>query len=339
MGAEGIPGEARPKARKDRCQRNRWAHAASASMSAPAGSRACWSARTDGRRLGGARVSPAHAEAGLDRAGAGRLVARDDRGGPRAGRRGPGRPVAAIGLTGQMHGSVFLDGDGRPIRPALLWNDQRTAAECAEIETRVGRSRPARSRRQPGADRLPGAEDPLAAGQRARGLRACASGAAAEGLCALRADRRLRDRRLGRRRHAAARPERHGTGRPTSSARWTIPSDWLPGCSRVPTSPAISRRGRPALGLPAGIPVVGGGGDNAAAAVGSGVIRDGTGFVSLGTSGVVFVHSDAAADRPGRRAARLLPRRAGRLPPDGGRALGRRRAAWYRDAVAGSGAL
>src|SRR5436190_21953201 len=46
--------------------------------------------------------------------------------------------VKAIGLSGQMHGSVFLDKNHRVIRPALLWNDQRTAAECEEIERRAG---------------------------------------------------------------------------------------------------------------------------------------------------------------------------------------------------------
>ena len=46
--------------------------------------------------------------------------------------------VKAIGLSGQMHGSVFLDKKGKVIRRALLWNDQRTAAECAEIEKRAG---------------------------------------------------------------------------------------------------------------------------------------------------------------------------------------------------------
>jgi xylulokinase len=46
--------------------------------------------------------------------------------------------VKAIGLSGQMHGSVFLDKQHRVIRPALLWNDQRTAAECEEIERRAG---------------------------------------------------------------------------------------------------------------------------------------------------------------------------------------------------------
>ncbi|MCE2791305.1 MAG: xylulokinase, partial [Blastopirellula sp.] len=46
--------------------------------------------------------------------------------------------VRAIGLSGQMHGSVFLDKNNKVIRPALLWNDQRTAAECAEIESLAG---------------------------------------------------------------------------------------------------------------------------------------------------------------------------------------------------------
>lgn len=46
--------------------------------------------------------------------------------------------VDAIGLTGQMHGAVFLDGEGRVIRPAILWNDQRTVEECGEIDRVVG---------------------------------------------------------------------------------------------------------------------------------------------------------------------------------------------------------
>ena len=46
--------------------------------------------------------------------------------------------VGGIGLSGQMHGSVFLDKAGKVIRPALLWNDQRTVAECAEIERLAG---------------------------------------------------------------------------------------------------------------------------------------------------------------------------------------------------------
>ncbi|MCG8509328.1 MAG: xylulokinase, partial [Rhodospirillales bacterium] len=48
--------------------------------------------------------------------------------------------ISAIGLSGQMHGSVFLDdsGSGKPLRPALLWNDQRTVKQCADIEAKAG---------------------------------------------------------------------------------------------------------------------------------------------------------------------------------------------------------
>jgi len=53
------------------------------------------------------------------------------------GRFQPG-DVKGVGLSGQMHGSVFLDGAAKVVRPALLWNDQRTAAECREIEARAG---------------------------------------------------------------------------------------------------------------------------------------------------------------------------------------------------------
>ncbi len=50
-------------------------------------------------------------------------------------------PAAAIGLSGQMHGLVALDANDRVLRPAILWNDQRTAVECAEIEERIGLER------------------------------------------------------------------------------------------------------------------------------------------------------------------------------------------------------
>src|SRR5207237_6548580 len=46
--------------------------------------------------------------------------------------------IGGIGLSGQMHGSVFLGDGEKPLRPALLWNDQRTAAQCAQIESKAG---------------------------------------------------------------------------------------------------------------------------------------------------------------------------------------------------------
>ncbi|MGH2871346.1 MAG: FGGY family carbohydrate kinase, partial [Solirubrobacteraceae bacterium] len=50
-------------------------------------------------------------------------------------------PPAGIGLSGQMHGLVVLDEAGRVLRPAILWNDQRTGRQCAEIESTLGRER------------------------------------------------------------------------------------------------------------------------------------------------------------------------------------------------------
>ena len=52
-----------------------------------------------------------------------------------------GVEAASIGMTGQMHGLVLLDADDRVLRPAILWNDQRTAAECEEIERTIGLQR------------------------------------------------------------------------------------------------------------------------------------------------------------------------------------------------------
>ena len=48
------------------------------------------------------------------------------------------KPIAGIGLTGQMHGLVLLDNNGKVLRPAILWNDQRTQAQCDEITATIG---------------------------------------------------------------------------------------------------------------------------------------------------------------------------------------------------------
>src|SRR5512146_401237 len=50
-----------------------------------------------------------------------------------------GADIAAVGLTGQMHGLTLLDGNGQVLRPAILWNDQRTGSQCDEIRSLLGR--------------------------------------------------------------------------------------------------------------------------------------------------------------------------------------------------------
>ncbi len=86
--------------------------------------------------------------------------------------------VEAIGLTGQMHGAVLLDASDAVLRPAILWNDQRTAAECELIRDRGWRGATDRDHRQRRAHRLHCAQARLGPGARAGGLgadRPCAA--------------------------------------------------------------------------------------------------------------------------------------------------------------------
>ena len=203
----------------------------------------------------------------------------------------PGR-IEAIGLTGQMHGAVFLDGDGKVIRPAILWNDQRTAAECAEIERAVG---PERLRQIAGNPALTGFQAP-----KVLWLRHNEPEAYARVRSLLLPKDFIRFRLTGARASDAS--DAAGTLLLDLAARdWSdeilaaldIPRDWLPRVYEGPeVTGQVSAAGAAATGLPEGLPVIAGGGDNAAAAVGCGVVRAGTGFVSLGTSGVVFVPSE-----------------------------------------------
>ena len=203
----------------------------------------------------------------------------------------PGR-IAGLGLTGQMHGAVFLDGDGRVIRPALLWNDQRTGAECDQIEDRVGAER---LRAIAGNPALTGFQAP-----KVLWLHHHEPEAYARVRALLLPKDFVRFRLTGERATDAS--DAAGTLLLDLKARdWSaeilaaldIPRDWLPRVHEGPdVTGHVSADGARASGLPEGLPVIAGGGDNAAAAVGCGVIRPGTGLLSLGTSGVVFVPTD-----------------------------------------------
>ena len=196
--------------------------------------------------------------------------------------------VRAVGLTGQMHGLVLLDEDGAVLRPAILWNDQRTGAQCDTIRARVGA---ARLIAVTGNDALPGftapkilwvAEHEPAVYARARHVllpkdyvRYRLTGGLAmdkaDGSGTLLFDLRARD------------------WSPEICAALDIPRAWLPPTFEGPeVTGYVSPAAAAATGLPAGTPVMAGGGDQAAGAVGLGVVAPGAVAVVLGTSGVVF---------------------------------------------------
>ena len=173
----------------------------------------------------------------------------------------------SIGLSGQMHGLVVLDEDGRVLRPAILWNDQRTGAECEEIEARVGLERLIEL---PGNRALTGITAP-----KLLWLRNHEPEVHERIRHVLLPKDYVRFRRSGE--HAIDAADASGTllfdvGR----RRWSeevldaleIPREWLPP-ARESTE-------------------LGGAGDQAAGALGVGVDRPGPLSVALGTSGVVF---------------------------------------------------
>jgi xylulokinase len=195
--------------------------------------------------------------------------------------------VRGVGLSGQMHGAVLLDAQDRIIRPAILWNDGRSTAECRELEHRE----PA-SRAITGNLAMPGftapkliwvaANEPENFGRIARVL--------------LPKDW-LRFKLTGE--FVSEPSDAAGTlWLDVARRRWS--PAMLAACAlderQMPrlvegteVSGQLTREASAAFGLRAGVPVAGGGGDNACGAIGIGVIGPGGAFISLGTSGVIFV--------------------------------------------------
>jgi len=209
--------------------------------------------------------------------------------------------IRAVGLSGQMHGSVFLDQatinargqHGTPLRPAILWNDQRTASQCAEIEQLAGGRRALVQlvgnaaltgftlpkilwlrRHEPGVYArvaqvlLP--KDYV----RFRLSGHCGTDVGdASGTLLLDVDRRTWSAK------AISNVELDPTWLPTiveSAAQSTTLSAWAADQTR----------------LPVGTPIVGGSGDNQCGAVGAGVVAPGMVLATLGTSGVIYAHAD-----------------------------------------------
>jgi xylulokinase len=201
--------------------------------------------------------------------------------------------VAGVGLSGQMHGSVFLDADGKVIRPALLWNDQRTGAECAEIEDRAG-GREALVR-MVGNPALTGFTAP-----KILWLRRHEPQNWERVRQVLLPKDYIRYRLTGT--YATEVSDASGTLLlDVAHRRWSaellgkldLDPDLLPPCYESPeVSATISALGSQATGLVAGTRVVGGGGDQPAGAVGNGIVRPGAVSATMGTSGVVFAHAE-----------------------------------------------
>ena len=202
--------------------------------------------------------------------------------------------VAAVGLTGQMHGLVLLDTADRVLRPAILWNDQRTAAECDAIRAAVG---PERLVEITGNDALTGFTAPKLVWVRDHEPEVWRRAAHV-----LLPKDYVRLQLTGE--HALDKADGAGTLLFDLAAReWSeevlgrldIPPSWLPPTFEGPeVTGVVSALAAEATGLRAGTPVVAGGGDQAANAVGVGVVSPGRMALSLGTSGVVF----AATERP-----------------------------------------
>lgn len=207
-----------------------------------------------------------------------------------------GHPVIALGLSGQMHGMVPLDAEGRVIRPAILWNDQRTGKAVAEIEATIPRQELIQRTGNPA---ITGFQLPKLVWLRTEEPQAYA---------VLRQSLLPKDYLLyvltGER--ATEPSDASGIGcLNLANRQWD--TDILNALNISPAlfptvieSTAIAGRLKSDIaarvGLPAGLPVIAGGGDNAAAAIGLGISSSNLnrGSLSLGTSGVIF----APCDRP-----------------------------------------
>jgi xylulokinase len=209
--------------------------------------------------------------------------------------------VRCVGLTGQMHGSVLLDASGDVVRPALLWNDQRTGQQCDAIRDAVGA---ARLVELTGNDALTGFTAP-----KLLWVRDHEPDVWARVAHVLLPKDYVRYRLTG----ALATDVADASGTlllDVAGRRWSsevisaldLDAGVLPELFEGPeVTGTVSVSAADATGLRAGTPVVAGGGDQAANAVGVGAVSPDVGALSLGTSGVVFVPTAAPVIEPAGR--------------------------------------
>jgi xylulokinase len=251
----------------------------------------------------------------------------------------PGEAIACVGLSGQMHGAVLLGADDRVLRPALIWCDQRTAAECRWLDETIGRDRLLALTSNPALTNFTltkllwvRAHEPdvwsrvrhvmlpkdyvrfRLSGERAIDV-ADASGTLMLDVVERRWSRGMLD--------AVAIDER------MLPAVFESPDV----CARVSAGAAA------ATGLAAGTPIVAGAGDQAAGAVGMGITRPGAVSATIGTSGVVFAATDRPTTDPKGRLHTFCHAIPGRWHVMGVTQAAGLSLRWFRDVVGGSAAL
>ena len=209
--------------------------------------------------------------------------------------------VAGVGFSGQMHGLVLLDEDGRVLRPAILWNDQRTGDQCRIITERLGLETLLKLTGNPV---LPGFTAPklLWVAQNEPEL-------FARTARFLLPKDYVRFRLTGT--LATDVSDASGTSlfdvanRTWSDAMFDaldIPRAWAPDCVESPeVCGRVTVQAAGQTGLAPGTPVVGGGGDQAAQAIGTGLVTEGKIAATLGTSGVVFAPTQSPRIDPAGR--------------------------------------
>jgi xylulokinase len=207
--------------------------------------------------------------------------------------------VRAVGLSGQMHGATLLDRSDKPLRPAILWNDGRSARECVELERRQPRSRAIT-----GNIMMPGFTAPKLLWVAHHEPEIFAHTASV-----LLPKDYVRLRLTGEK--VSDMSDASGTGWLDVGKRsWSDEMLAATGLSRshMPRlvegnapSATLTPEAAAQLQLPR-VPVAGGAGDNAASAVGMGIISPGQAFLSLGTSGVLFVVTDRFRPNPDKAA-------------------------------------
>jgi len=206
--------------------------------------------------------------------------------------------VKGLGLSGQMHGLVMLDADDQVIRPAILWNDQRTAAECRQMTETVGYERLIEMVCNPALTGFTAPKILWVRSNEPRNYERCRK--------VLLPKDYVRFRMSG----AFATEVSDASGMLLLDIRkrdWCtevldalqIDRDLLADCYESPeVSAQVSAAAAEELGIAAGTPIVGGGGDQAAGAVGNGIVKSGVISATIGTSGVVFAFSDQVATDP-----------------------------------------